>query len=688
MFSKKTGILKKNICRVLVFTMMLSIVCSGFSTIETARAQEPEDTTINEEISNTDTDINEENDVNEENPGNEIETGTDEENEMPAEMPQSENEEEDKEVFIYSTQAVTTPTITIVNSFNNVKVGDEIELEVEDEAGQAVPAGNLSFSVSDEELGRMDEEVPNKFIALSSGTIALEAALKDDLNIKDEVEFTITNPFRERAEQAIEGAIESAEEENYSSDWMVIGLVRAGRWDLIPADYLQNAADYINANINDEFTRKPTEAERKVLSILAAGGDPTNIGEINLINWISNANLSDQGLNAYIFALIAYDSKQYELPSGAAWTRERLIDEILNAECSNNSTANPYKELGGWALSGSSADTDMTGMTMTALAPYNNSDYPEVQAAINRAVDWLSFAQDLSGGYGTMGSLSSESCAQVIMGLCTNGIDPTGERFTKNGKNVIDALLSFELPEHKGFAHVKSSSGTLRWNGMATEQALYALDQYIYFLDQKGSIYWWADEQDETPPVITVTVPDGDVLIDRQFIFTVTAIDNVDGPVTPVVKLNGEILEEIDGQYKGYVIDGDNILEIEAEDSAGNKSVETYTINYADYPIVIERIGEESLSKGSSTQVSFSAENISNVDQYVILWIELTKNGDEPEIVSYSYVTKFLKAGESEVFTAGFIIPDDGEDYYIEAVICNDSEYMEELSDDIIIYAE
>ncbi|GAB6084734.1 S-layer homology domain-containing protein [Alkaliphilus crotonatoxidans] len=293
--------------------------------------------------------------------------------------------------------------------------------------------------------------------------------------------------LRERVASAIEGASNVVVTNHYSMDWAAIGLARAGKGQLIPADYLKEIeANLKNPDNNNTYYNKPTEFQRMTLGILAAGGDPTNIAGYNLIKQIYTADLESQGLNAIVFGLLAYDSGEYQIPADARWTREKLINRLVDAQCT---------EGGGWNLSGDglgNADPDMTGMAMTALAPYNNSDYPAVQAAISKAADRLSEIQEPGGGYNSWGTINSESCAQVIMGLASNGIDPTGERFSKDGKNVVDALLTFEVPGG-GFAHAEFR-GNLTLNGMATEQALYALDQYIYFLEGKGSIYHWGKQ--------------------------------------------------------------------------------------------------------------------------------------------------------------------------------------------------
>ncbi|KAJ49671.1 hypothetical protein CTM_21968, partial [Clostridium tetanomorphum DSM 665] len=82
-------------------------------------------------------------------------------------------------------------SIKIVNDFTKVKVGDSVDVKVQDQNDHAVPVENLTFTISNKELGRMDKKIPNKFIALGSGTIVIKAALKDKPNISNEAEFKI-----------------------------------------------------------------------------------------------------------------------------------------------------------------------------------------------------------------------------------------------------------------------------------------------------------------------------------------------------------------------------------------------------------------------------------------------------------------------------------------------------------------
>lgn len=276
-------------------------------------------------------------------------------------------------------------------------------------------------------------------------------------------------------DEVIERTCKGILDNHVSMDWAAIGLDKAGHGEMINGDYLKNVVEYLKDKDNqDYFKSRPTEYERITLGVLAAKGDAQNVNGsgINLIEKIYNADLESQGINAVVFGLIALDAKDYSVPNNAKWNREELIESILAKQCND----------GGWAFFGEKGDPDMTGMAMTALSKYNNDEHPEVKEAIKGAIKYLKQAQHYDGGYESWGTQNSESCAQVIMGLCTNGID-AGKFVKEEGQpSVVEALLEFEVKEDGGFKHINGTDV----NGMATEQALYALDEYKLFLKTKN----------------------------------------------------------------------------------------------------------------------------------------------------------------------------------------------------------
>ena len=283
-------------------------------------------------------------------------------------------------------------------------------------------------------------------------------------------------------------------------EWAVIGLARAGY--PVSADYFDkyvaNLIDTLQEKDGVLHNRKYTEYSRVVLALSAIGYDVTDVGGYNLLEPLADFNkVIWQGINGPIWALIALDSREYEIPQAPAGvkqtTREALIQLILKMQLDD----------GGWALSGAKADPDITAMAIQALAPYCATD-AGVRTAVEEALVTLSSRQNDQGGFGSWGSANSESCAQVIVALTALGIDPTADaRFIKNGYSLVDALLSFYV-DGGGFKHTHSGNR----DGMATEQGYYALAAYYRLLEGKTSLYDMTDVQSQAPYRLVVNLID------------------------------------------------------------------------------------------------------------------------------------------------------------------------------------
>lgn len=325
----------------------------------------------------------------------------------------------------------------------------------------------------------------------------------DTLTISEEKQPDL----RDRLEAALPDTVDFLLQSANSMDWVVSGLGRLeGYRHRIPSDYVGSRVPIVQdqAELQDQGDRsfKITEFERMTIGIVAAGGNPRDVGGIDLIERIYNPRYKDdgtdyitnQGINAVIFGLIAVDTRDYEVPDNAVWTRERMIDEILSKEITASNGA-----VGGWALYGNVPDPDITGMAMIALGPYSDGN-PQVRAAVKRAADVLASLQiqegEFAGGYYSWGTVNVESCVQVVMGLTANNIDPFSEEFVKNGNAIGDAILKFKVPG--GFTHsFEASPGSEpgQPNGMASEQALYGIAQLLYYMDgNQGSIFRWGEE--------------------------------------------------------------------------------------------------------------------------------------------------------------------------------------------------
>ncbi len=270
-------------------------------------------------------------------------------------------------------------------------------------------------------------------------------------------------------------------------DWMVIGLARNG--EEVSEEYLEEVAEYIEDNMNPETKRldknKSTENSRLIVALTSMGINAKDFEGVDLFEGLNEMKyLKRQGINGPIWALIALDCGNYPEVEGDV-TREALIEEILSKALAN----------GGWALSGTKADPDMTGMAIQALAPYYNSN-KDVKDAVDKALEAISESQQSTGGFVSWGSDNSESSAQILTALAALGIDSVKDsRFVKNGNSGLDGLLRFALKDG-GFAHVLTTTDGYEggeYNQMATEQGFYALVAYDRMLNGKNSLYDMTD---------------------------------------------------------------------------------------------------------------------------------------------------------------------------------------------------
>ena len=224
---------------------------------------------------------------------------------------------------------------------------------------------------------------------------------------------------------------------DYSSIWNVVGLKRSGLY--VPESYTNlfysNVIAYCESK-DWELTRaKYSDYSKLILALTAIGVDARDVMGHNLLSYLSDyKNVSRQGNNGPIWALIALKSNPaYTIPKDSSAeqqnSEELLVKKVVEMQCAD----------GGWTLMGSNGDSDMTGMAMQALASYyNKAGYEDVTAAINKGLTWISKNQLSSGGFGTMGTETSESVAQIITALCGVGIDcgkiPVSSKKMANGQ--------------------------------------------------------------------------------------------------------------------------------------------------------------------------------------------------------------------------------------------------------------
>ena len=293
-------------------------------------------------------------------------------------------------------------------------------------------------------------------------------------------------------------------------EWVALGLARSGSIsNTLAEQYAQAAYQYVKKKGSSTMSdSKSTENSRMILALTSIGKDPSDVAGYDLLEPLADLDyVKSQGINGPIFALIALDSHDYEIPKVVAGktqtTRDALIDTILAAQLSD----------GGWNVNGNGADADMTAMAIQALAPYYNSN-AKVKSAVDDALKRLSQMQEDNGGYTSWGTSNAESVAQVIVALTSLGIDPASDgRFIKNGYSTLDALATF-YNDKGGFKH--SQSDMTASNGLATEQAYYALASWYRLKNGKTSLYDMSDVMTMSKIIEKTVVNGGDSAKDSK----------------------------------------------------------------------------------------------------------------------------------------------------------------------------
>jgi len=291
----------------------------------------------------------------------------------------------------------------------------------------------------------------------------------------DQQEDTLEGFIKETGE-FLYNTVEEAEFGPIGGEWLVMGLARSDME--IPEKYYElyfrNLSAYTSKKNGVLHENKYTEYSRVVLAATAIGKDVTDVGGYDMLKPLADFKCATfQGINSAIYALLALDSGNYEIPENREAdiqaTRDMYVDYIIGAQTPN----------GGWTLFGSEPEVDMTAMALQALAKYQHRS--DVAEAIEKGLAILSQKQGENGDY----NVGSETVSQTIVALSELGISLDDSRFVKNENTLLDALMLYSR-ENGSFSHLLEDEES---DQMATEQAFYAMVAADRFIKGKPPLY-------------------------------------------------------------------------------------------------------------------------------------------------------------------------------------------------------
>lgn len=299
-------------------------------------------------------------------------------------------------------------------------------------------------------------------------TISSEAAPNEYIGNLEQVRDNIITRYRSEA--------------NDDWEWMDLGFYENRPENYNTSDHTFDIAAKL-AKLDTTTNVAMTEFDRTIMMLTARGFDCTKLSQYNngkpytdskgneidnLVAALYNYS-GEYTINGPIFALLALDMGIYTIPDNARWTRENLINVILDY--------GNYDEFG----------IDMVGAIMYSLAPYqNDAAYgAQIKEKLNLCLEIILRKMNSDFSFGAWGATNSESAAWVMMGLCSMGIDWNADpRFSDGqGHSALQHWMDNFANVSGGYFHHTTSVTN---DAMATYQGCYATMWYLTFLEKGG----------------------------------------------------------------------------------------------------------------------------------------------------------------------------------------------------------
>lgn len=535
--------------------------------------------------------------------------------------------------------------ITINLSKTFLKVGEELPLVAQVKKGDEV--------VTDKEVmwlgSNAKASIENgKLIAKEAGEITLIASLADDKNVKDTITISIEENKTLTTKQIIEALRKHYINKSEYTFRQAIGYNFTS--DNLEKDLLEIAYRFKT----NENPKTASEHVGNIIGLIASGKNPYAYNNKNYVKTLADAQdingkfiigAYDDYPTVVAFSMLALDMAKTE------YNRDKAIEALLS-----------YQDL----TSGSFGGADETGMVLTALAKYKNR--ANVQSAIDKGLSYLQTIQDINtGGIIAWGEENPYSASAVLQGLIAVGENPLSQKWTKNGKTIVDSLMNYYKD-----GHFENAAGI---DEMLTEQAFIALSD-VY---RGKSMFNEIKLNDNEVVKIAIQIPNIPKIIEGDFIKLFVTGYAANNDIAPV----GKILWSSSDTNIATVDENGNVIAMKAGEATitakvdGKDIINTVKLTISAKEFNTEYIGDDIVSNGNTFEANLKVKNLTEEKKKVALIVALYDKSTN-KMLSFEIKELELNSKEEQDLLTEISIPSNG-NFYIRIFLWDSLENQDVL---------